>query len=237
MDEVFDACGLSTGNAATAVGNIEGGDHTPADGFAVQQDFVFRDLFNGVADSMTEVEDHAQAVLAFVFVYYRGFHADGCGDHFFKRLRVTSEDVVSMIFHEAHEGSIPDDSGLDAFHEASAEFAIGKGAENADVSENCSGMMKAANEVFAFGKIDAGLAADRRVDLGEEGCGDLQVADAAHEDGGNEAADVTDDAAAECDEERSAIAAGADHLTKDVSDTFDGLVFFACREEENGGRF
>ena len=68
--------------------------------------------------------------------------------------------------------------------------------------------MEAADEVFAGGEVDAGLAADGGVDLGEESGGDLDVADAAHVDGGEEAGDVADDAAAEGEEERVAVGSG-----------------------------
>ena len=70
-------------------------------------------------------------------------------------------------------------------------------------------MVEAADEIFSGGEIDAGLAADGGVDLGEECCGDLHVADAAHVDGGEEAGDVADDAATEGDEDGVAVGSGA----------------------------
>jgi len=201
MDEVFDPGSLCAGNTATTVGDEEGCDHAPADRFAVKQDFVARNLLDGVPDRVAEIENHAQAVFALVLVDDRGFHADRRGDHFFKRFRVACEDIVSVLLHEAEERAVADDSGLDALHQACAKFAVGEGAEDVDVGKDGSGMMEAADEVFAFGKIDAGLSTDGGVDLGEEGCRDLYVANSTHEDSSDESADVADDAAAECDED------------------------------------
>ena len=63
----------------------------------------------------------------------------------------------------------------------------------------------AADEVFAGDEVDAGLTADRGVDLREERCRNLHVTDAAHVDGGEESGDVAEDAATE----RARIAIGA----------------------------
>ena len=97
--------------------------------------------------------------------------------------------------------------------------------------------MEAADEVLAFGEIDARLAADRGVNLGQEGCGDLYVTDAPHEDGSDKAADVANDATAEGDQERAAVPTGAKHLAQDAIDALDGLMFFAGRKKEDSGRF
>ena len=81
-------------------------------------------------------------------------------------------------------------------------------------AKTATGMMEAADEVFAFGKIDAGFAADGGIDLGEECGGHLNVVDSAHEDRGEESANVAHDAAAKGDQQRAAIAAGRDHLAQ-----------------------
>ena len=57
--------------------------------------------------------------------------------------------------------------------------------------------MKRADQVLALRCIDAGLAADGRIDLGEKGGRHLHHADAAPEDACGEAGKITDDPAAE----------------------------------------
>ncbi len=152
-------------------------------------------------------------------------------------MRRRCKNLIGVFFHEAHERAVADDARLDAFHQAGAQFAIGQSAENFDVGKDGDRMMKAADEVLAFGQIDAGFSADRRVDLRQERGGHLYVWNAAHEDRSEKAADVADDAAAESDQQRSAIAPGGDHLPQQSFDAGHGFVLFAGRQKERDGRF
>ena len=113
--------------------------------------------------------------------------------------------------------------------------AGGRVREEVGVGEDGLRMVEAADEIFSGGEVDAGLAADGGVDLGEEGGGDLHVADAAHVDGGEEAGDVADDAAAEGEEERVAVGSGAGELLGEGFDAGEALVALAAGEEEDGG--
>jgi hypothetical protein len=112
------------------------------------------------------------------------------------------------LFHEAEEAGVANDASFDAFEEACAKFAVGESLEDVDVGEDRARVVKAADEIFSGGKVDAGFAADGGVDLGEEGGRDLDVVDTAHVDGGEEAGEVADDAASEGDEEGGAVGAG-----------------------------
>src|SRR5258708_15636498 len=98
-------------------------------------------------------------------------------------------------------------------------------------------MVEAADKVFAGDEIDAGLAADGGVDLGQERCWNLNVADAAHVDGGEEAGDVAEDAATEGEEERVAVSARGGELLGEGFDAAHALVRFAAGQEENVWRF
>src|SRR6202044_1105953 len=98
-------------------------------------------------------------------------------------------------------------------------------------------MVEAADEIFSGGEVDAGFAADGRVDLREKCGGDLDVADSAHVDGGEEAGDVAEDSAAEGDEERIAIGSGTRELLGERLDTGEAFVAFAVGEEEDGRQF
>ena len=65
--------------------------------------------------------------------------------------------------------------------------------------------MEAPHEILALARVDPGLAADGTVDLGEEGRRDLHEIDSAQDDAGGKAGQISDHAAAECDECRGAL--------------------------------
>jgi len=49
----------------------------------MQQSFVVQRGFEGVADGVAEVEQHALAGFVLIALDDSGFDADGCGDDFF----------------------------------------------------------------------------------------------------------------------------------------------------------
>ena len=69
---------------------------------------------------------------------------------------------------------------------------------------------------------------------GEHGAGDADVADAAHVDGGKEAGDIADDAAAKGEQDGVAVRAREDELLGEGFDGGEAFVAFAGREEEDG---
>ena len=77
--------------------------------------------------------------------------------------------------------------------------------------------------------------AGRGIDLSEQGSGDLEVVDAAHVDGGEEAGEVTDDAATEGDEDRGAVGAGCGEFGGEALDLAQALEALAGGKEEDGG--
>ena len=71
--------------------------------------------------------------------------------------------------------------------------------------------MEQADRVLAAGQVDAGLAADRGVHLGEQRRRELHELDAAQEAARGEAAEIADAAAAEGEKPAVALAAGREH--------------------------
>ncbi len=80
--------------------------------------------------------------------------------------------------------------------------------------------------------IDADLAADRAVDLREQRRRDLHHRHAAQVGRRREAGDVADDAAADGDDRRRAIGAGADQRVVDAADGGQVLEAFAVGNED-----
>lgn len=75
-DELRDAVGFFGLDGVAGDGDVEGGEGAPAYGFAVEELLVVGGGFDGVADGVAEVEDHAEAVLFFVLADDVGFDAD-----------------------------------------------------------------------------------------------------------------------------------------------------------------
>jgi len=200
---------------------------------------------DGVADGVAEVEDHAEAGLFFILTDYFGFDSDGGGYYFGQGFGVgvsfcgvtCAQDGFGVLFHVAEELCVVDDAGFDGLLQAGAKFGGGEGAEKVGVGEDGLWVVEAADEVFAGGEVDAGLAADGGVDLGEEGGGDLHVADAAHVDGGEEAGDVADDATTKGEEEGVAVGPCGGELLGEGFDAGHALVALACGVEEDGWGF
>ncbi len=193
---------------------------------------------DGVADGVAEVEDHAEAGLFFVFADDVGFDADRGGYDAGEGFCVGTffvEQGIGILFHEAEEAGVVDDAGFDAFLEPGAELGGGKGAEEVGVGEDGLGVVEAADEVFAGEEVDAGFASDGGVDLCEQGAGELDVADTAHVDGGEEAGDVADDASTEGKQEGVAVGPGGGKLLGEGFYAREALVAFAGGVEEDGG--
>src|SRR3954463_8988039 len=93
--------------------------------------------------------------------------------------------------------------------------------------------MKEAHRVLAAGKIDAGLAADRGVDLGEKGGGELHEFDTAQEAAGGEAAEIAGAATAEGQQPAVAFAARRKHLVPEPPGRFHRLRLFPVLHLEN----
>ncbi len=224
--------GVLRGDGVAVEGEPDGGDGAPADGFAVQEFGVVRGGLNGVTERVAEVEGGARAGFKLVLCDDARLDADACFNDVGEGCGVAGEDAVCVLLHVGEEGRIAEDGGLDTFLQAGAEFAFGEGAEGVGVCEDGDGLMEAADQVFASREIDAGLAADGAVDLGEEGGGKLQEAETAHVDRGEEAGDVAEDAAAQGDQEGVAVCAEGRELFAEAFDGAEAFVLFAGGDVE-----
>ena len=96
---------------------------------------------------------------------------------------------------------------LDDLGEPVAEVAARQAREEGEVNVDARGLVKRADEVLAVDRVHAGLAADGRVDHGQERRRHLHDRHAAHKRRRHEADDIADDATAERDQARVAPAA------------------------------
>src|SRR5262249_51853699 len=94
-----------------------------------------------------------------------------------------------------------------------------------------------SDQVFAFGQVHSGFAADGGIYLRKKCSGNLHVPNSAHKDCSDEAANVAHDSAAECNEQGTTVAAGNNHLAKNVFNALHRLVLLTGGEEEGYRRF
>lgn len=72
-----------------------------------------------------------------------------------------------------------------------------QGGQDVDVGQDQPRLVEGADEVLAARGVDGRLAADRTVDLGQKGRGDLNEVDAAHIESRRQTGEVADHAAAQ----------------------------------------
>lgn len=222
-DEIHNAQGVARRDAAESGGKPGGGEHAPGDGFAVEEAAVVGGDFECMGECVAEVEDLARAGFAFVFRDDGSFGGDGLRDDLGDGGGIAAEECVETALEERKGRAGANDGIFDEFVEAGAVFARGKCAESVGIGDDEARWVKGADEIFAFGEIDAGFAADGAIDLGEKSGGDMDESDAAEVSGGDEAGDIADNATAEGDEERVAVGAGANEA---AGDGFDGREIF-----------
>ena len=92
------------------------------------------------------------------------------------------------------------------------------------------GLVEGADHVLAEGVIDAGLAADGGIDLGQQGGGDLDEGDAALVAGGGKAGHVAHHATAQGDEGAIPAEAVTQQAVEDAVPDLQGFVLLAIRE-------
>ena len=197
--------------------------------------FVTCDGFDGVAESVSEIEDHTQAGFALVDADDFGFHRDRCCNDAIECSGVAGKDFFAIGFEEAEKVGIANNSGFDALEESGAEFTRRQSRENVSISEDSDGLMEAADEVFSGGEIDSGLSADSRVDLREERRGNLDVGDSPHVDCGEKASHIADYASAKGDEKRRAVCSSSGKLGGEAIEVCQTFLLLAGRMEEDCG--
>ena len=135
-------------------------------------------------------------------------------------------------FEPGEEPGIAEQAVFDDLGIAGAEFALRQRIEQRGVGEHQDRLMEGADQIFAVGRIDRGLAADRRIHVGEQRGRHLHIIEAAPHDGRGEAGEIADDAAAERDHQIAALDARGDDRLADLLE--DAIAFrgFAGRHDD-----
>ena len=133
---------------------------------------------------------------------------------------------------QSKNARVADRAVLDHLGEARGELAVGQRAQAVGVDQHGARLVERADHVLAERMVDAGLAADRRVDLREQRRRHLHERHAALVDRGGEAGEVADDAAAQRDQRRRALGPQLEEARQDVVQRRPGLVRLAVRDED-----
>jgi hypothetical protein len=146
---------------------------------------------------MAEVEHLAATAVALVLGHDRELGAQAAEDR-----RVVDRAALADVVPERPAG---DQGRLDDLRVAGRPLLGRQRVEHRRVADDGRRLVVGAGVVLALADVDAGLAAVGRVDLGDEGRRNLDVAHAALVDRGAEAGEVADDAAAEGEDHVAAL--------------------------------
>ncbi len=93
-----------------------------------------------------------------------------CLDQYFGLPR---QEACNIFFEPVQENGIANEAIFDDFGNARAQLPVRQGIERGGVGNDRSRLVKGADHVLAQRMIDSGLAAHRRINLGQERGGNL----------------------------------------------------------------
>jgi hypothetical protein len=162
----------------------------------------------GVGKGVAEIEQGAAIGLALVGRHDRRFRGAARHDRMLLRRGIAGQQRRAVALEPGEELRLIDQPVLHHLGIAGAQLAWRQGGQHVRVGQHQLRLMEGADEVLAMARIDAGLAADRAVDLGEQGGRDLHIRNAAQQDRRAESGKVADHAATEGDDRCRALDPG-----------------------------
>ena len=153
---------------------------------------------------MTQVEQGARAGFAFVGGDHLGLGGAAPEHRLAPGIGVALDQAGAVTLQPGEELGLAGQAVLDHLGVAGQQLAPRQGREHVGIGEHQARLMEAADQVLAVARVDPGLAADRAVDLGQQGGRDLHEIDATQQHRGGETRDVADHPAAEGDQRAAA---------------------------------
>ena len=195
----FDAGGIGIRDHAELRGKLRRQHHADGNALAMEQAIGEAGCsLQRMAEGMTEIEQRALAVFALVAGDNRGLGAAGGCDRVLAR-SAAGKDVGMVGVEPGEEGFIAEHAIFGDFGVAGAELARRQRIEHGGIGNHQNRLMKRAEQVLALRRVDAGLAADRRIHLRQKRGRHLHEIDAATQDRRRKAGEIADHAAAERD--------------------------------------
>jgi hypothetical protein len=169
---LLDTRGRARWTEPTLLREARGLRHADGDGLAVQEAArIASPGFERVTEGVAEVQEHAIAGLGLVPLDDARLGGDRDFDGFGKRCRIIAEKALPILLQPAEEAGVAQQAVLRHLGIARTHLANGKRGERLRVGEHKARLMERADQVFALGRVDAGLAADAAVDLREKAVG------------------------------------------------------------------
>ncbi len=143
--------------------------------------------------------------------------------------RAAGENLLPVLLQPRKEIAPVDQPVFRDFRITGAEFTRAQRIQNFRIGQNKLRLIEDADEVLAVRRVDAGLAADRRIHLRQERSRHLHEIHAAPHDTGHEAGKIADDTAAERHDRIAALQPGRQHGIGDRFQRAEGFGFLARR--------
>ena len=180
-------------------GQVKGQRHAERHAFAMQQTVRKAGFgFKGMPKGMAEVEQGADiAGLAFIGSDHRRLGTARYRDRLGLCRRIAGQQCGRIGLAPIEETGVADQAVFHHLGIAGAQVAQRQGLQHLRIDQHQRRLVEGANKVLAGGRVDRGLAAHRRIDLGEQSRRHLHEPATTPQDAGGKAGQVTDDAAAQ----------------------------------------
>ena len=220
--------------------DVTGGAQAVGDGFAMQELAVAGGRLERMPQGVPQVEgDPTTRRPLFALVgdddldLGPGTALDDLGDEpIVEGTRRALGDRLAVALEQLEQTLVAERGHLDGLAEGGPAMALGQRPERRDVDDDVGRLMERADEVLALGQVHGGLAADRRVDLGDQGRRDVDERHAAQVRGGEEPGGVAEGAAADGDERLIATDPQPGELARGGFDDGHPLGILALREHD-----
>ena len=185
--------------------------------------------FERVADRVAVVQDDPQAGLALVRADDLALQLDRAPDHVAEQDRLLeAQQRLGVRLQRPEQVGVADHRHLDDLRPAGRVLALRQRLQHAGVRHHQRRLVERPDQVLAEPVIDAGLAADARIDLGQQRRRHLDDRDAAQERRRDEPGHVADHAAADRHHEVAPVRADLDQPVVHRLDAAQVLALLAA---------
>ncbi len=182
-----------------------------------------------MAEGMAEIEQRPLARLALVAGDDARLGLAAVANRLGTRLAIAIEQRRSTLFQPGEEFRVVDQPILHDLGIARGQFPARQARQKIGIRQHQTRLVEAADQILAMRHIDAGLAADRTVDLRQKGRRNLQERHAAQQDRGGESGQVADHAAAEGEQRRRSFRPRIEYRREQLFQLREALAALARR--------
>jgi len=188
-----------------------------------------------VPERVPEIQQRALALFALIAPNDARLDLAGARDRVRKRLLIQCQQRRQLAHRALEVIVIGQKAMLEHFRQPCRQLARRQAAQHRRVGHDHRRLVKSADQVLAGRMVDAGLAADRGIDLRQQRGRHLHHAHAAHEYRRGKAGDVAHDPAAQCHHDAAAVRAGLHQRVDHLGDRLQILRGLAVADHAGGG--